>query len=110
MGDALCPGHVSPRGREHAGFVGGLSGRPAADRAFAQFFLKPVVGLFLDVHLDELPGHLVAQRPGDGFQLRELGASRKAVGVKFLAHVRSSVWTLTPISARRYSSVTALML
>jgi hypothetical protein len=65
-----------PSGGEDAGFVGGLAGRPAAEGAFAQFIVGPVVGLLLRVDLDQLPGHLVARRTGDGFQLRELGAPR----------------------------------
>lgn len=89
MGDPFFPGDIASRGGEHAGLVGGLPGRPAADRAFAQFVLGPVVGLLLDVDLDEPPGHLVARRAGDGFQLRELGASRKAVGVESLGQFPS---------------------
>ena len=63
--------------------VGSLAGRTPADRAFAQFLLGPVVGLLLNVDLDQLPSHLVTQCPGDGFQLRELGASRKTFGIEF---------------------------
>jgi hypothetical protein len=47
--------------------VRSLASRPAADRAFAEFVLGPVVRLFLNVDLDQLPGHLVTERPGDGF-------------------------------------------
>jgi hypothetical protein len=52
-------------------------------RALAQFFLRPVVGLFLNVDLDQLASHLVAQSAGKGFQLRELGAPRKTLGIEF---------------------------
>jgi hypothetical protein len=48
----------------------------------AQFLLRPVVRLLLNVNLDQLPGHLVTQCPGDSFQLRELDASREASGIK----------------------------
>ncbi len=80
-----CFQATSPRVvTEHAGLVGSLAGSPSADRALAQFLLGPVVGLLLNVDLDQLPGHLIAQRTGNSLQLRELGASRKAIRVKFL--------------------------
>ena len=87
--DSSCPRDVASRGGEHARLVGSLSGRPAADRAFAHFRLGPVVGLILHVQLDELPRHLVAQGPGDVFQLGEFGAPRHAVGIKLLAQLPS---------------------
>ncbi len=80
VGDAFLPGDLAPRGGEHAGLVGCLSGRPAADGTFAQLLLGPVVRLLLDIDLDELPGHLVAQRRGDGFQFRELDACGRPSG------------------------------
>jgi hypothetical protein len=76
MGNPFFPGDIAARGGEHAGLIGRLSGHPAADRTFTPFVLRPVVGLLLDIDLDELPSHLIAQRAGDVFQLRELGASR----------------------------------
>jgi hypothetical protein len=63
--------------------VGSLAGRPPARRAFAQFLLGPVVGLFLNVDFDQLASHLVTKCPGDGFQLGELGASRETLGIEF---------------------------
>ena len=72
IGDSLFPGDIAPRGGEHAGLVGCLSSLTAADGTFAQLLLGPIVRLVVDVDLDELPRHLVAQRPGDGFQFRNL--------------------------------------
>ncbi len=82
MGEALFPGDRSPRAHEHAGLVGSLAGRPPADWAFAQFFLGPAVGLFSNVDFDQLASDLVTQCSGDGFQLREFGASREPLGVE----------------------------
>jgi hypothetical protein len=65
--------------------VGRLAGRPAADGAFADFLLGPVLGLPPEVDLDQLPGHLIAEGPRDGLQFRELGAAGEPVGVKLSA-------------------------
>ena len=44
-----------------------------------------------NVDLDKLAGDLVAQCTSDGFQLRELGASRKTLGIKFLRQFPSNL-------------------
>jgi hypothetical protein len=46
--------------------------------------VRPVVGLFPNVDLDQLASHLVTQCPGDSFQFRELGASREALCIKLV--------------------------
>lgn len=104
ISDALFPGHVSSRGRQHARLVGSFAGRSAADRAFAQFLLRPIVRLLLDIHLDQLPSHLVTERTSDVFQLREFRAPRKTVGIKFPRQITRRVaqkrdWNPLRISA-----------
>jgi hypothetical protein len=47
--------------------------------------------LFLNADLDQLPSNLVTQRPGNGFQFRELGASREALGIKFSGQTSSDL-------------------
>jgi hypothetical protein len=42
-----------------------------------------------DVDLDQLPGHLVRQGPGDRFQFREPGAAWEALGIKLSAQLAS---------------------
>lgn len=63
--------------------VGLLASGPSADRTFAKFIVGPIVGLFLNIDLDELASHLVTQDTGDGFQLRKLCPPRKSVRIKF---------------------------
>src|SRR5207249_798735 len=80
-----------PRGLEPAGFVGGLAGRPPADRALAQLLLGSIVGLLLNVDLDQLPSDLVSQGTGDVLQFRELGASGQTVGINFTPQLPSDL-------------------
>src|SRR5207244_483439 len=83
--------------------------------------------LLLNVDLDQLPGHLVAQGTGDGFQFGELGAPGKALGIKFsrqfpshraqtrvkllpdlrrvLAHVRSPLQVAGQIDREPWTSI-----
>ena len=65
--NALLPLDISPSGHEYTGLIRGLAGHPPAYWALAQFVLRPVVGLLLNINLDQLPGYLVAQRTGDRF-------------------------------------------
>jgi hypothetical protein len=71
-----------------------------ANRAFAQFLLRPVLGLPTNLVLDELPGHLIAEGTGDLLQLGELGTMRQAIGVKlspqFPGNLTQSSLKLTP--------------
>jgi len=54
VADPFFPGHVAAGCFEDPRLVGGFAGGATAEGAFAQFLLRPVLGLLADLGLDEL--------------------------------------------------------
>ena len=90
----MLPGDLAPRGRQHAGLVRGLVGWPPADRTVPELLLGPVLGLLLNVGLDQLPSDLVAQGAGERLELREGSALGQAVGVDLPSELPSDLGQL----------------
>jgi hypothetical protein len=81
MSDEFIPPDISPRGHQHAGFVGLSGSRPPAFGARIQFYFGPLLGLPANLGFDELPGNLVTEGARQRLQIGKPGFVREATGI-----------------------------